>query len=123
MIQIITSPDIVANNKLAKKISKQLDIYRINISIIININTNLNQCLIDLYSLLEKHKRLIIYGQCINNNPESLINQLMKYIMTNLHYQLVIHNLKTDEEVITEPYYKLNRYHRLKRYDNAIVML
>jgi hypothetical protein len=127
MIQIITSPDIVANNKLAKKISKQLDIYRINISIIININTNLNQCLIDLYSLLEKHKRLIIYGQCIDNNqqykPElNLVSKLMEYIMTNLHYQLVIHNLKNDEDVdIIKPYYKLNQYHRLKRYDDTII--
>lgn len=151
MIQIITSPDIIANNKLAKKISKQLDIFKVNIDNIVNKNDNLNKCIIDLNLLLEKHKRLIIYGQCIEYlNPESLKNKLMEYIMNNLHYQLVIHNLKSDEKVIeeilndntievnlkperikqaiynnvniTEPYYELNKYHRLKRYDDAIVI-
>jgi hypothetical protein len=162
MIQLITSPDIISNNKLAKKISKQLDIYKVNIKDIVYNNENLNQCLIELNLLLEKHKRLIIYGQCIDYyNKDSLINQLTEYIMTNYHYQLVIHNLKTDEQVIkeilnkynnnihsnihsnnihsnniaveikeaiyknveeTEPYMELNRYHRLRRYDSAIVM-
>jgi hypothetical protein len=162
MIQLITSPNINSNNKLAKKISKQLDIYKVNIKDIVYNNENLNQCLIDLNLLLEKHKRLIIYGQCIDYyNKDSLINQLTEYIMTNYNYQLVIHNLKTDEQVIkeilnkhsniqsnnihsnnihsnniaveikeaiyknveeTEPYMELNRYHRLRRYDSAIVM-
>ena len=154
MIQIITSPDIIANNKLANKISKQLDIYKININFVYKYN-NLNECLIDLISSLEKYKRLIIYGQCIEYyNPESLVNKLMEYIMINLDYQLVIHDLKKDEEVITEilneyidnknnqmllsekikeaiynnvnmtePYYKLNNYHMLRRYDNAIIKI
>jgi hypothetical protein len=182
MIQLITSPDIISNNKLAKKISKQLDIYKVNIKDIVYNNENLNQCLIELNLLLEKHKRLIIYGQCIDYyNKDSLINQLTEYIMTNYNYQIVIHNLKTDEQVIkeilnkhnniqsnniqsnniqsnniqsnniqsnniqsnnihsnniaveikeaiyknveeTEPYMELNRYHRLRRFDSAIVM-
>jgi hypothetical protein len=148
MIQIITSPDIIKNNKLSLKISKELDIFRVNIKDLVIRYNNLNECIINLNSLLEKHKSLIIYGQCIEYyNMDSLVNKLMEYIMSNLHYQLVIHNLKKDEDIIeeilsenidknkkaekikeaiydnvyiTEPYYKLNEYHRLRRYDNAI---
>lgn len=113
MIQFILSPNIEANNKLAKKISRQLDYYSINLKDLLECNKNLNQCLIDIYSLIEKYKRIIIYGQYDENNY--LLRIFMEYVMNNLHYQLVIHNINLEEN--NKSYYNLSKFHKLIKFD------
>lgn len=112
MIQFILSPNIEANKRLVKKISRQLDYYSINLKDILECNKNLNQCLIDIYSLIEKYKRIIIYGHYDENNY--LLRILIEYIMNNLHYQLVIHNINFEN---SKSYSNLSKFHKLIKFD------
>jgi hypothetical protein len=133
MIYLILSPDINANEKLALKISKELNLFKINVNDINDIND------INLY--LKNYKSFIIYGQYDN---------YIDIIMNSQLYQLIIHDLKTEEIIIKEtlekynyldnnslsfkitkkvnkyyfkvlPYLELNQLHLKKRYDSAIV--
>lgn len=140
MIYLILSPDIIANEKLALKISKELDLFKININQI-NVNDiNVND-INDINLYLKKYKSFIIYGQYDNN---------IDVIMNNYKYQLIIHNLKTEEIIIKEtlekynyldnnslsfkitkkvnkyylkvlPYLELNQLHLKKKFDSAII--